>query len=390
MPVRNRIAEIASEAAQWRQDFHAHPELRFEEFRTSARVAELLRSFGCDEVVEGVGQTGVVGVIRGQKAGSGRTVAFRADMDALPIEEASGSAHTSQTPGKMHACGHDGHTAMLLGAAKYLCETRGFDGEVVLLFQPAEEGGGGARAMIADGVMERFGIDEVYGMHNLPGLEIGRFAMRPGPFLAAPSQFEIEITGKGGHGAMPHLASDPTLAAAHLVTQLQSIVARNVDPLQPAVLSVCGFRTSSDAYNVIPDAVTIKGTVRTMETGVREMIQARMQALVDATAQGFGVSARFDFTAFRDALINDPDGTVHAGQAALAVVGEAGVDLDRPPVMGSEDFADFLDVRPGAFVFVGNGASADLHNPGYEFNDAAIPFGASFFTELAERRMPLR
>ncbi|MDQ2091487.1 M20 aminoacylase family protein [Marimonas arenosa] len=389
MPVRNRIAEMADEMSEWRRDFHAHPELRFEEQRTAARVSELLRNFGCDEVVEGVGRTGVVGVIRGRRNSSDRVIGFRADMDALPIEEATGLEHASQTPGKMHACGHDGHTAMLLGASKYLCETRNFDGTVVLLFQPAEEGGGGAKQMIADGVIERFDLDEVYAMHNWPGLAVGKFATRPGPFLAAPSGFEITITGKGGHGAMPHLASDPVLAGAHLVTQLQSIVARNLDPVKAGVLSVCGFRSSSDAFNVIPDAVSLRGTVRTMEPEVREMIRDRMTALVQATAEGFDVQAELAFDAVREALVNDLDSTMRAGEAARAVAGEAAVDLDVDPVMGSEDFADFLDVRPGAFLMIGNGSSAGLHNPAYEFNDAAIPFGASFFAELAERRMPL-
>ena len=388
MPVKNRFAELSAEITAWRRDFHSHPELRFEETRTAALVAKRLRGFGCDEVVEGFGKTGVVAVIRGRGQGSGRTIGFRADMDALPIREATGLPYASQNAGKMHACGHDGHTSMLLGAAQYLAETRNFDGTVVLCFQPAEEGGGGAKAMLAEGLMERFAIDEIYGMHNWPGIEAGQFAVLEGPQMSAAEAFRIVVTGKGGHGAMPHLSVDTSLVASHIVVAMQSVVARSVNPLRSAVISLCGLRSNTDIYNVIPDMVTIKGTLRYFDKDVREVMGARMSAIIQHTAEAYGGSAVLEFA--NDGVpptVNDVEAARHAAAAAKAVTGRETVEID--PVMPAEDFSEMLEARPGAYVFIGNGDSADLHNPNYNFNDDILPVGCSFFAELAERRMPL-
>jgi len=389
MPVRNRFAELLPEISAWRRDFHAHPELRFDLPRTTARVVELLRGFGVDEVHEGVGQSGVVAVIRGRSTASNRVVGFRADMDALPIHEATGLAHASTAPGMMHACGHDGHTAILLGAAKYLTETRNFDGTVVLAFQPAEEGGGGARAMLADGLMERWGIQEIYGLHNMPTLPAGHFAIRPGPLLAASDFFEISVRGKGGHGAMPHLAADSTLAAAAVVMALQQIVARNVPALSSAVVSVCGIASDTMAHNVIPDSVKLTGTVRTLDHAVKAQIAARLGEVARAVAAGYGAEATLTYIDGVDVTLNTPENTEFAVAAARAVAGAAAVNAEVEPLMGGEDFAEMLAVRPGAFIFLGNGPSAGLHHPQYEFNDEAIPAGCSWFATLAEQRLPL-
>ncbi|UYV36079.1 M20 family metallopeptidase [Rhodobacteraceae bacterium D3-12] len=389
MPVRNRFAEMQDEVSGWRRHLHAHPELRFEEHETGAFVAGKLEEFGCDEVVRGFGQTGVVGVIRGKGKGegAGRVLGFRADMDALPINEASGVAHASTVPGKMHACGHDGHTAMLLGAAKYLAETRNFAGTVVLAFQPAEEGGGGALAMIEDGLMDRWGVEEVYGMHNWPGLPVGEFAVRAGPQMASPGKFEVSVRGKGGHGAMPHKGIDTTLVAAQIVVALQSIASRNIDPLNHVVVSVCGFRTETDTYNVIPDTVRLRGTVRTFDQATEAKVKARIEQLVTSTAEAYGAEAEVVHLPGPPPLVNHAKEAELAAQVAEAVCGVAHRDIE--PSMGGEDFAEMLLARPGAYLFVGNGDSADLHNPAYEFNDATIPYGASWFVEMAETRMPL-
>ena len=387
MAVRNRIAEMADEIAAWRRDFHANPELRFEEHRTAARVAELLRSFGCDEVVEGFGGTGVVGVIQGRRDSKGRVVGYRADMDALPIEEATGLDHASTVPGKMHACGHDGHTSMLLGAAKYMCETRGFDGKVVLAFQPAEEGGGGARAMLDAGLMERWGIQEIYGMHNWPGLAVGEFMIKDGPLLAAADKFEITVRGQGGHGAMPHQAIDTTLVAAQIVVALQSIAARNVHPLKSVVVSVCALHTETDTFNVIPGSVHMRGTVRTYDRDVQALVRDRIEALAGSTAAAFGAEAEVDYLAGPPALINHSREADFAAAVAQDVSGA--VERDFDPSMGGEDFAEMLVERPGCYLFIGNGDSAALHNPGYDFNDAALPVGASWYAAMAEKRMPM-
>jgi len=387
MPVINRFAEMLPEIAGWRRDIHAHPELRFEEHRTAALVAEKLKEFGCDEVVTGFGGTGVVGVITGRSSSSGRTIGFRADMDALPIQEATGLPHASTIPGKMHACGHDGHTSMLLGAAKYLAETRNFDGRIVLAFQPAEEGGGGARAMIEAGLMTRWNIEEVYGMHNMPGLPLGEFSVRSGPQMASPDKFEITVRGHGGHGAMPHKGVDTTLVASHIVVALQSIASRNVDPLKNVVVSVCGFRTETDTYNVIPDSVFLRGTVRTFEPEVQQLVRARIDRLATMTAEAYGAVAEVTHVSGPPPLVNHDREAGLAAEAALSVCGVAHRDLD--PIMGGEDFSEMLLERPGAYLFIGNGDSADLHNPAYEFNDEAIPLGCSWYVTMAEKRMPL-
>jgi amidohydrolase len=383
MPVRNRFSELLPEITAWRRDLHEHPELMFDTHRTAALVAEKLRAFGCDEVVEGIGRTGVVGVIRGQ-GGAGRTIGLRADMDALPILEQTGLPHASKTPGAMHACGHDGHTAMLLGAAKYLSETRNFTGTVVVIFQPAEEGGGGGREMCADGMMERWKIDEVYGMHNWPGRPVGSFAIRPGPFFAATDQFEIVIEGKGGHAAKPQETVDPTVTASHVVTALQSIVSRNADPVERIVVSVTSFRTSSEAFNVIPASVTLRGTIRTLTKELRELAGARLRALVEGTAGAFGATARIEMMSGYPVMVNHDAETAFAAEVAAGI---AGACDEAPLIMGGEDFAYMLEERPGAYILVGNGDSAPVHHPEYEFNDDAIPFGCSWFVGMAEARL---
>ena len=388
MPARNRFAELNTEIVEWRRDIHAHPELRFEEHRTAKKVAELLTSFGCDEVVTGFGQTGVVGVIEGRSQDSGKVIGFRADMDALPIPEATGLPHASTHPGIMHACGHDGHTAMLLGAAKYLAETRNFDGSVVLIFQPAEEGSGGARAMLEDGLISRWGIQEFYGMHNWPGIPAGQFAVRDGPQMAATAFFELIIKGKGGHAALPHKAVDTTVVAAQVIVALQTIAARNVDPLKTVVVSTCGLRSDSNTYNVIPDEIKLRGTVRYFDPDVHDLVQKRLREIVSLTAQAHGAEAYLEYTPRVPPTINDPEAAARAAEAARAVTGDVIRNFD--PVMPGEDFSEMLAERPGAYLFIGNGDSADLHNPAYEFNDELIPVGCSWYAEMAERRMPLK
>lgn len=384
MPVKNRFAELLPEITAWRRDIHANPELMFDTHRTSALVAELLTGFGCDDVVTGVGRTGVVGVIRGRSTGSGRVIGLRADMDALPINEATGLDYASQSPGKMHACGHDGHTAMLLGAAKYLAETRNFDGTVVLIFQPAEEGGGGAKVMIDDGLIDRFGIQEVYGMHNWPGMPVGSFAIRPGPFFAATDLFGITVRGKGGHAAKPHETVDPTVMASHLVIALQSIVSRNADPVHQIVVSVTSFETDTKADNVIPQAVALKGTVRTMDLALRDMAEERIAVIAKATGEMFGGSIEVDFRRGYPVMVNSEAETEFAAEVAQKVSGECG---SAPLIMGGEDFAFLLEERPGAYILVGNGDSATIHHPEYNFDDEAIPAGCSWWAELVEQRM---
>jgi hippurate hydrolase len=386
MPVKNRFAELLPEITAWRRDFHEHPELLFDVHRTAAKVAGLLRSFGCDEVVEGIGRTGVVGVIRGRTNTRGRVIGLRADMDALPIIEATGLPYASKTQGRMHACGHDGHTAMLLGAARYLAETRNFDGTAVMIFQPAEEGGGGGREMVADGMMDRFGVQEVYGMHNMPGIPVGQFAIRPGAMMAAADQFDVIVTGKGGHAAKPHDCIDTTLVAAHVVVALQSIASRNVDPLKQVVVSVCTFRTESEAYNVIPQTVHLKGTVRTMDPKVQDFVEARIKALVEATALAFGATAEVDYRRGYPVTMNTPENTGFAAEVAREVSGR--VDTDTAPLMGAEDFSFMLNERPGAYIFLGNGDTAMVHHPAYNFDDNAIPFGSSWYAGMVETRMP--
>ncbi|WP_335946139.1 M20 aminoacylase family protein [Salipiger bermudensis] len=386
MPVKNRFAELHQDITAWRRDLHEHPEILFETHRTSGIVAEKLRAFGCDEVVEGIGRTGVVGIIKGKSDSAGKVIGLRADMDALPIHEVTGLDYASKTPGAMHACGHDGHTAMLLGAAQYLSETRNFDGTVVVIFQPAEEGGGGGREMCEDGMMERWGIQEVYGMHNWPGMPAGSFGIRPGAFFAATDQFEINVKGKGGHGAKPHQAIDPLVTASHIVTALQSIVSRNSDPDDQMVISVTGIESSSKAFNVIPASVMFRGTMRTMSKTNRALGEERIKALVAATATAFGCEAEITWLPGYPAMVNSEAQTEFAADVAEAVAGAC--DRDAPITMGGEDFAYMLEERPGAYILVGNGDSADVHNPEYNFNDEVIPAGCSWWAEIVERRMP--
>jgi hippurate hydrolase len=388
MPVTNRFADLLPEITEWRRDIHTHPELQFDVQRTAGIAAEKLRAFGADEVVEGIGQTGVVGIIKGRSTNSGRVVGLRADMDALPILEATGVAHASVTEGKMHACGHDGHTAMLLGAAQYLCETRNFDGTVAIIFQPAEEGGGGGREMVNDGMMDQFGIQEVYGMHNMPGLPVGQFALRPGPLMAAADLISVEIEGLGGHAAMPHTCVDPTVAAAQLMLAIQSIAARNVDPLQSVVISVTSFQTDTDAFNVIPQKVNLKGTVRTLSEEVRDLAEKRLAEIVEHTAAAMGCKATFNYERNYPVTANAEQQTQTAATVAKQVAGDANVDEQIAPVMGAEDFSFMLNARPGAFIFTGNGDSATLHHPEYDFNDEAIPHGCSYWVQLVEHTMP--
>ena len=386
MPVKNRFAELLPEITGWRRDFHEHPELLFDVQRTAGKVADLLRGFGCDDVVTGIGRTGVVGVINGKTDTEGRVVGLRADMDALPIFEQTGVAYASKTPGKMHACGHDGHTAMLLGAAKYLCETRNFDGTTVVIFQPAEEGGGGGREMVQDGMITRFGIQEVYGMHNMPGIPLGHFAIRPGAMMAAADQFDITVTGKGGHAAKPHDCVDTTVVAAHIVVALQTIASRNVDPLKQVVVSVCTVSTDSTAHNVIPQVVKMKGTVRTMDAEVQDFVEQRIFDIVTGTALALGAKAEVAYARGYPVTVNAVENTAFAAEVAHAISGR--VDTDTPPLMGAEDFSFMLNERPGAYIFLGNGDTAMVHHPAYNFDDNAIPFGSSWYAGMAEARMP--
>lgn len=384
MTLSNSIAAIAEEARGWRHDIHRYPELQYDVQRTAGLVADLLREFGCDEVVEGIGRTGVVGVIRGR--GPGRTVGLRADMDALPIKEETGLPHASTVPGKMHACGHDGHTAMLLGAAKHLAETRDFDGSVAVIFQPAEEGGAGGKAMVDDGMMDRFAIAEVYGMHNMPGLAPGAFAIRPGPLLAATDVFDITITGRGAHAAKPHEGIDPIVIAAQIVLALQTIASRSVDPLKSAVVSVTAIEAGS-AYNIIPQTCRLKGTCRSLESEIRDLMEERVVAIATAIASAHGARAEAVYQRNYPVTRNHVDETEHAVAAARAVAGAAAVITDTPPVMGGEDFAYMLEARPGAFIFIGNGDSAGLHHPAYDFNDAILGPGIQYWTTLAKQRL---
>ena len=382
MPIVNRVADLHGEITAWRRDLHAHPELLYDVHRTAASVADKLKGFGCDDVVAGIGRTGVVGIIRGRKPGA-KVIGLRADMDALPLEEETGLPYKSTVPGKMHACGHDGHTAMLLGAAKYLAETRNFAGTAVLIFQPAEEGGAGGLAMVKDGLFTRFGIEEVYGMHNYPGLPVGTFGMRPGAMMAAADHIEIVIEGVGGHAARPHLAVDTILVGAQIINQLQSVVARNVDPLEAAVVSICMFQ-AGHTDNVIPQHARLRGTARSLTPEVRALLQKRVQEVVEGTARLYGAKAEVKYSIGYPVVVNDEDRTSFAASVAREIAGNDKVDADFPPMMGAEDFAYLLQERPGAFIFVGNGDSAGLHHPAYDFNDEVIPIGTSYWVRLTE------
>jgi hippurate hydrolase len=387
MPIVNRVADLQPDIQAWRRDIHQHPELLYDVHRTAAFVADRLREFGCDEVVTGLGQTGVVGVIKGRKAADGeiKVIGLRADMDALPIEEQTNLPYASKNHGKMHACGHDGHTAMLLGAARYLAETRNFAGDAVVIFQPAEEGGAGGAAMVKDGLMERFGIDQVYGMHNGPGIPIGAFAIRPGPIMASTDEVDIKIEGHGGHAARPHKCVDSVLVGAQLITALQSIVARSIDPLESAVISICEFH-AGNARNVIPQTAELKGTVRTLNPEVRALVEKRVREVVAGVAQITGARIDLHYKNNYPVTNNHAAQTEVARRVAKDVAGEANVH-EMPPLMGGEDFAYMLEARPGAFIFCGNGDSAGLHHPAYNFNDEAIVYGTSYWIKLVENTL---
>ncbi|MBN9316877.1 MAG: amidohydrolase [Devosia sp.] len=381
MPVINRIAEFADEVAEWRRDFHAHPELGYDLPRTSGRVAELLKGFGVDEIHTGIAQSGVVGVINGR--GPGRTIGLRADMDALPINERTGVPYASQVAGRMHACGHDGHTAMLLGAARYLAETRNFDGRAILLFQPAEEGGAGGKAMVEAGVMDTFGIEEVYGVHNMPGQAAGSIALRPGALMAASDAFDIVVEGKGGHAAWPQNTIDPVMISAQLILALHTIVSRNVDPIQSAVLSVTMLH-GGEAFNIIPRSVKLTGTVRSLNDEVRDLMETRLRTVTEGIVETFGGKAEIDYRRGYPVTMNAEDQAAYAASVAEQVAGAERVDASIDPKMGGEDFSYMLQARPGAYAFLGNGNSGELHSDTYNFNDEVIPVGVSYLVKLVE------
>ncbi|MDE3177886.1 MAG: amidohydrolase [Pseudomonadota bacterium] len=390
-PFKNSIAALVPELTEWRRDFHRHPELLYACHRTAKVVAQRLREFGFDEVHEGVGKTGVVGLLHGASGAAmsaDKRVLLRADMDALPIHEATGAEHGSQSPGVMHACGHDGHTTLLLGAAKHLAQARDFDGTLVFCFQPAEEGGAGAEAMIEDGLFERFPVKGVYGLHNWPGLPVGQFAVARGPAMASADRLEIVVQGKGGHGAMPHLARDPIVAAAEIVMSLQTIVSRVIDPLEPAVLSITAIH-AGEAFNVIPDTVEMRGTIRTMSDATAERMQTEIRRICAgvAAAHDMTVEIKPSPTKPYPTTVNHPKETDIAVAAMRAVVGPENVHDGIKPVMGAEDFAFMLRRVPGAYIFMGNGDSAPVHHPAYDFNDEALPYGVAYWGELARRAL---
>ncbi len=386
MPVINRIADFAPDMAEWRQHLHRIPELELACHETAGFVAERLREFGVDEIHEGIAESGIVAIIEG--AGSGPTIGLRADMDALPMSEETGLPYASERPGKMHACGHDGHTTMLLGAARYLAETRNFAGRVALIFQPGEEEGGGADVMVREGILDRFDIGEVYALHNAPGFETGSFYTTPGPLMAAVDTFEVHITGKGGHGAMPHETRDPVMAACGIAQAIQTIVSRNHYALDDLVLSVTQIHTGT-VNNVIPETAFINGTVRTFDPAVQQMVMRRMKAIVEGQAASYEVEARLDYMVGYPATINDADKTRFAVSVAEEVSGAERVIGEGGREMGAEDFSYMLQKRPGSYLFLGQGESAGLHHPKYDFNDAVAPVGASFFARLVERAQPV-
>jgi len=387
MPIVNRVADLQPDIQAWRRDIHQHPELLYDVHRTAAFVADRLREFGCDEVATGIGKTGVVGVIKGNKPANGglKVIGLRADMDALPIEEETNLPYASKTSGKMHACGHDGHTAMLLGAARYLAETRNFAGTAVVIFQPAEEGGAGAAAMIKDGLMDRFGIEQVYGMHNGPGIPVGQFAIRTGPIMAATDSVDIKIEGLGGHAARPHKCIDSVLVGAQLISGLQSIVSRTVDPLDSAVISICEFH-AGNARNVIPQTAELRGTIRTLTEEVRSLVEKRVREVVAGVAQMTGAKIDLVYERGYPVTVNHAAQTDMARRVAREIGGDGAV-AETDPMMGAEDFAYMLEARPGAFIFCGNGNSAGLHHPAYNFNDDAIVYGTSYWIRLVENSL---
>jgi amidohydrolase len=387
MPIVNRIADFAEDMTAWRRHLHTIPELGFDCPKTAAFIKARLQEFGVDEIHEGIAKTGIVAIING--TGPGRTLGLRADFDALPIEEETGVDYVSTHAGKMHACGHDGHTAMLLGAAKYMAETRNFAGRVALIFQPAEEDGGGAKVMCDEGIMDRFEISEVYGIHNMPGADTGAFYTTPGPIMAAVDSFTIHISGRGGHGAMPHETADPVVAACGIVQAIQTIISRNTHSAHEKVISVTQIHTGS-ASNIIPDKAMINGTVRTFDPETKALIQSRMAAIVAGQAASYGVQARLDYDEGYPATVNAPEQTEFAARVAREVVGEARVDATFAKVAGAEDFSYMLEERPGAYLFLGAGEGAGLHHPKYNFNDEIAPVGASFFVRMVETALPVK
>ena len=383
MPILNRIAEFHRDVTAWRRDIHAHPETAFEERRTSDFVAARLAEFGI-EVHRGLAGTGVVGTLRGARSGR-RAIAIRADMDALDVPEQNHFEHRSTQQGKMHACGHDGHTAMLLGAARYLAETRNFAGTVHFVFQPAEENEAGGRVMVEQGLFEQFPVDAVYGMHNWPGLAVGKFAVQPGPVLAAADIFEIAVRGKGAHGAMPHTGVDPVIVAAQITLSFQTIVSRNTHPLDGAVVSVTQVH-GGDAFNVIPEEVVLRGTTRSFKPEVQDLIESNMRRIAEGIASSMGASLRWRYERRYPPTVNSPAETEIAAGAAAEIVGAQNLVRDFTPSMGSEDFAFMLLAKPGCYVLIGNGEkSSGLHNPHYDFNDEILPLGASYWSRLVER-----
>lgn len=381
-------AQMQDDVIQWRRDLHANPELLYEVHRTAGFVAAKLEEFGCDEIVTGIGKTGVVGVINGKSNTTGRVIGLRADMDALPIEEATGLPYASRNPGKMHACGHDGHTAMLLGASRQLAQTRSFNGKAIVIFQPAEEGGGGGKAMCDDGLMSRFCIQEIYAMHTEPGLPVGHFATASGPVGASADGFRITIQGKGAHGASPHASIDPLVVGANILLALQTIVSRNVPPRKSAVVTV-GTLNGGTAGNVIPQTAEMGGTTRAFDPEVRDLLEQRVTAISEHVAQAYGAVATVRYRRMYPPTINHQRETAFAVRVARELVGEENVNANLEPLMGSEDFAFMLEERPGNITLIGNGDTAGVHDPRYNFNDEAIPYGVSYFVALIERGMPL-
>lgn len=387
MPINNRIAEFTKEMTAWRHHIHQHPETAFEEHQTSDYVALLLHEFGID-VHRGLAGTGVVGTLKGDK-GDGPAIGLRADMDALDIEEANDVEYKSRNPGKMHACGHDGHTTMLLGAAKYLSETKNFAGTVHFIFQPAEENEAGGRVMIEDGLFEKFPVDSVYGMHNMPGIPVGEFAIRPGPIMASSDMFEITLKGIGTHAAIPNLGRDPVVAASHLVAALQTITSRTVSPFDAAVVTVTQIH-SGDTWNVIPEEAVLRGTTRAFKEELQDHMEAEIRRLSEHTARAFDMTAEVTYERRYPPTINDAAETDFTANIARKIAGDDRVFLDKDPMMGAEDFAFMLNEKPGAYIWMGNGpreGGCMLHNPHYDFNDEALPIGASYWAELVETRL---
>ena len=385
MRIDKKILGLQEEITEIRRKIHEAPELLFDTFKTSKLVAEKLREYGCDEVEEDVGRRGVIGKIKGNQNSNGKVIAFRADMDALPISEKTNLPYSSKKEGVMHACGHDGHTAMLLGAAKYLSNNREFDGEVILVFQPAEEGGGGGKEMVETGFLDKYGVQEIYGMHNWPGMGKGIFSIKSGKFFAAADFFTITVEGLGGHAANPHATVDTTLVASQIVNSIQAIAARNTDPLKSIVVSVCSFITDTDAHNVIPGSVILKGTVRTMEEEIQDLAENNLKKICENTAKAFGASAKIDYQRGYPVMTNSEKETEIAKSVGRTV---SGINtIDAPPVMGAEDFSFMLNERPGAYILIGNGDSAPVHNPNYNFDDDIIPTGIAYWSELAKSRL---